>query len=242
MQKELIKSRFKKSLKTYNENAVVQKIMAKNLVKFLGKNLYKNIVELGCGTGFLTEEIVKNKDYFNYYAIDIVGDCGGYISKISEDINFICNDIERVKISEFCPDLVVSNAALQWSDDLFGFVDGVMGQISENGVFGFTIFGEENFKELDKIIDKKMEYFSLNFIKNKLKKYGKLTLKEEKIKLKFNSPKEVLYHIKNTGVNGVSRVSWTKKDLENFEKKYNEICGENITLTYHPIYVILEKK
>ena len=58
MDKELIKKRFKKSLKTYNSHATVQNSMTDNLVctliKLKGDN-FDNILEIGCGTGYLTK-------------------------------------------------------------------------------------------------------------------------------------------------------------------------------------------
>ena len=40
MNKDLIQSRFAKNLKTYNENARIQKRMAERLITFLNKNNY----------------------------------------------------------------------------------------------------------------------------------------------------------------------------------------------------------
>ena len=50
MNKDLIKKRFAKNLRTYNENAKIQKIMAENLIKYLDKKDFSNILEVGCGT------------------------------------------------------------------------------------------------------------------------------------------------------------------------------------------------
>ena len=52
---------FNKNFKTYDKNAVVQRKAAKVLAKFLPENIgkYENILELGCGTGFFTREILK---------------------------------------------------------------------------------------------------------------------------------------------------------------------------------------
>lgn len=245
MQKDLIKTRFKKSLKTYNDNAIVQKQMAKTLAEIAGKGSYDTVLELGCGTGFLTGEILKNINFSKYYAVDFVEGCKDYISDISKAVQFICDDLEKIDISKYKPNLVVSNAAIQWADNLPDFIDNVVTQTEPNGTFAFSVFGQDNFKELEKVLPQntsdKMKYYSIEELEDILKKYPKKIIKEETITLKFNSPKDVLHHIKNTGVNGVKRVIWTKKDLISFEKKYTEIYGQNIILTYHPIYVKIEK-
>ena len=58
---KLIKKQFEKSFNSYNQNAIVQRLMAEKLVKNLSliKADFNSILELGCGTGILTKEIVK---------------------------------------------------------------------------------------------------------------------------------------------------------------------------------------
>ena len=73
--KELIKIRFNKSVKTYNETAIIQKEMAKKLtekiIDFCGNNFDK-IFEFGAGTGFLSQNIVNQIKFAEYYANDII--------------------------------------------------------------------------------------------------------------------------------------------------------------------------
>ena len=58
--------------------------------------------------------------------------------------------------------------------------------------------------------------------------------------LEFETPKDVLKHIKNTGVNALSDTRWTKSDLINFEEKYPINANGKYSLTYQPIYIKLE--
>jgi hypothetical protein len=55
--------------------------------------------------------------------------------------------------------------------------------------------------------------------------------------LAFDSPKAVLRHLQMTGVNAIENISWTKKDLINFESAYKNLCSRRTTLTYNPIYI-----
>ena len=63
MNKELIQKRFTKNLKTYNDNAKIQKIMAEKLLSYLDNNYYNNILEIGCGTGLLTSLAVQKLQF-----------------------------------------------------------------------------------------------------------------------------------------------------------------------------------
>ena len=56
MNKALIRERFARNLKSYNQNAKIQNKMAQRLISFSDKNDYEKIFEIGCGTGLLTEK------------------------------------------------------------------------------------------------------------------------------------------------------------------------------------------
>ena len=115
MNKDLIRARFAKSLATYNENAKIQKRMAEKLISLLDSNSYSNILEIGCGTGFLTELIDKKIEFKKYTALDIVNQCEDYIKNINPQINFINIDVEEfVSKNTEKYDLIISNASLQW--------------------------------------------------------------------------------------------------------------------------------
>jgi hypothetical protein len=68
---------------------------------------------------------------------------------------------------------------------------------------------------------------------------------EELQKLTFKTPAEVLRHLKATGVTGISKQRWTKAKLSHFSNQYEKLFQsekEGITLTYHPVYIIIKKK
>ena len=61
----------------------------------------------------------------------------------------------------------------------------------------------------------------------------------------FKSPIDVLRHIKDTGVNGVSDSYFGKKALLDFQQKYQtaySIKNEGVGLTWHPILFIAKRK
>ena len=160
MDKELIQSRFSKNLASYNEHAKIQKRMAERLISFItGK--FDNILEIGCGTGFLTEFANKKLEYKNYTAIDIAEGCEDFIKKINPDIDFVCQDIEIfLKESNKKYDLILSNAAFQWIDDLETFIKTLLERLNPDGILLFSTFGKENFREIFHISEKSLEYYS----------------------------------------------------------------------------------
>ena len=75
--------------------------------------------------------------------------------------------------------------------------------------------------------------------------FNLIAVKEEKIVMAFESPRDVLLHLKATGVNGVGEYRWSKCSLLNFLSAYSEkyrLDDGKVHLTYHPYYMILQKR
>ena len=86
MNKELIKLRFQKNLNTYSQNAYIQLKMAKRLLSFLPEKEYKRILEIGCGSGLLTQLANEKLSFDKYIANDIVDNCEKFIKEINRSI------------------------------------------------------------------------------------------------------------------------------------------------------------
>ena len=237
MNKDLIQSRFSKNLASYNEQAKIQKRMAERLVSFAEKKEYFSVLEIGCGTGFLTRNISEKIKFSNYKAIDIVPECCKYISEINSNIVFIANDVEKYlgNCNEKF-DLIISNASLQWVNNFENTIKNLKNCLSKNGELIFSTFGKENFREIYHAIGTTLNYFSQKELKDKFLDF-EITVDEEIHIMSFATPKDVLKHLQATGVNAIENVSWTKKDLIKFENAYSNLCSKRPTLTYNPIYV-----
>ncbi len=235
MNKDLIKARFSKSLSTYDDNARIQKKMAEKLVSILNNSSYSNILEIGCGTGLLTELINEKFQFENYTAIDIVEECKNYIDKINSEINFINDDIENFVTNNTVQyDLIISNASLQWVENFEATIKTLQQKLTENGELIVSTFGRENFREIGLITGTALDYYSPQELE---KMFPQSEILPEIHIMAFNSPKDVLKHLQLTGVNAIENKSWTKKDLSKFENAYNNICPNRPTLTYNPIYI-----
>ena len=113
--------------------------------------------------------------------------------------------------------------------------------LNPDGLFIFSIFGKENYKEFKPFVKTPLNYFSTEELNRICDKYEIKSIKEGVKKLRFNTPKEILYHIRNTGVNAISKTRWTRSDLDNFIKNYPK-TDNSYELTYNPVYVVLKKK
>ena len=211
------------------------------------KNLYhyqpeKIMIEIGCGTGLLTEKVLKNFTFKTYTANDIVADCKEYIDKLSDRINFVHADIEKIiRNSTHKYDLIISNATFQWIENFEEFLLSLLSKLKPGGTLLFSTFGPENFREIFYITGKTLAYKSCDEYKSILDNFNHY-IEEETHVLAFKSAKDVLKHLKYTGVNALDSNSWTKADMLKFETGYSTICSTSPTLTYNPLYIRIIKK
>jgi len=237
-----IKIHFEKSMDKYDENAIVQRFLAHKLVEetALLKKDFGKILELGCGTGLLTREISKNLNFKSYTGNDLSEKSKKFIDKIFNNYTFINGNAQKINPNTTY-DLIISNAMFQWFKNLDEVLNKYRTFLNPDGFLAFTTFSPENFQELKAITGLSLDYKTQDELHKILSKnYKILTSKNYKQTLEFNSPLELLYHMKNTGVNSLNSGSWTFADVKNFCKKYSETYPKT-TLTYSSILIIAAK-
>lgn len=235
--KETISRNFYKSRFIYEENALVQQKMAQKLVSFLDTS-YDTILEIGCGIGTLTKRIYNSCTFKSYYAIDIIAENRDFLTGQFPKVQYSCFDMDNLK--NFYPeqhfDLILSNAAIQWSINSELLIQTCINRLSPNSTLALSFFGEKNFYEIKDIFGAGLSYLSQKKIDEICKNYNIVHYSQEIKELSFPSTISLLKHIKNTGVGGMSRTVLKKEQLKQYAQKYRNI------LTYNPVYLILKKQ
>lgn len=223
MNSKLIEQRFKNSLTTYDEAAIVQNKMAETLLELLPKKEFLSILEIGCGTGVLTRKLVNNLRFESYIANDIVSDCSHYVSNLNKNLSFLSGDITELDLNK-AYDLIISNAVFQWFKEPHKTIKKLKAKLNPGGILLFSSFGSKNFYELKEIMGVGLDYPQFDNI-----------CQEELVEMTFDSTFELIKHIKNTGANAIQNYSLTKIRLQELDKKFIESYGK-VKLTYHPIF------
>lgn len=232
--KALVKKRFSKSFSTYDDNAIVQKQMAKKLVSFLPKKDFNSVLEIGCATGLLTKQAVLKLSFKDFTLNDIVEDAENYVKKIVPNSRFLLGDVEKINFDEKY-DLIISNACLQWCGDIEKTILKLSKCLNVGGTLAVSVFGKDNLKEINEIFNLQLKTVDVSKLPASARMF------EEQTTLFFDSPIDVLKHLKLTGVNAVKETRLTKSKLKEFEQKYLEKFAQKnrVQLTYNPVYIII---
>lgn len=244
--KKLLKNRFEKSLETYDNNAIIQNYMAAKLMELLqnssGEN-FKKIFEFGIGSANLTRSVSENLVYKELFLNDIIKKSSTWARKYTDDFVFIEGDVEKISLP-LNMDLITANAVVQWIKDFDKFIENITESMDSGGIFAFSTFGEDNFLEIKKVFDISLKYLPIEVLETKLKKhFNVLHISEDRIEMDFPNPKEVLKHIKKTGVNSIGLNTFYKASLAKFNTEYKKHFSsqDGVKLTYHPIFVVAQK-
>lgn len=247
--KQLMTRRFSRAVENYNREAVAQKRIASRMNDMLAHYLParpRHVLEIGSGTGFLTRPLLHTFHPEKMILNDICCEMSTCFTDIlsGKQVTFIPGDAEQLAFPSG-QDLIVSCSAIQWFASPERFFARCNALLASRGYFAFSTFGKENLKEIAAVSGSGLHYYSLEELKKSLSvHYDIVSVGEERISLTFDTPLDVLYHLKHTGVTGVRQQAWTKGDLQEFCDNYTRLfsCGNAVTLTYHPIYIIVQKK
>ena len=250
--KSRVALRFAQAGQSYTEHAIAQKQICQHLMQLMLDHLptqhQARVLEIGCGSGNLSHLLLQNLQIDLLILNDLYAEVQQHFSQ-QQQLEWRIGDIEQLEFPTQL-NLVTSSSALQWMTDLQAVFTKVAYALVQQGFFCFSIFGQQNLKEIKALTGQGLEYHTLSELQQVLTQTGfdVLHLSEQIKTLHFSHPKQVLQHLKATGVTATSASHrWTKKTLQQFYQDYqqfSEIDQQGQTqyvLSYHPIYCIARR-
>ncbi|MGG0204957.1 Malonyl-[acyl-carrier protein] O-methyltransferase [Bacillus mycoides] len=263
--KTLLQKRFNGAAVSYDQYANVQKKMAHSLLSTLKERYSETssirILELGCGTGYVTEQLSNLFPKAHITAVDFADEMIAVAKtrKSLENVMFRCEDIEQLKL-ENPYDVIISNATFQWLNDLKETVKNLFNYLSEEGILLFSTFGNTTFQELHTSFQRAKKekgihnYTSIgqrfvskeqlvNICKNPL---GNVHVSETCYIESFTEVREFLHSIRKVGATNSNEESYCQSPslfrtmLRIYERDFTG--KEGIMATYHALFTYITKE
>ena len=244
--------RFSRASATYDEAAIAQRHiaarLADDLVQYRKESSFSpgRALEIGCGTGLLTRHLLRLYPDALWTLNDIQSAGAekalGYCPKGTE---FICKDAETLEGDNHYS-LIASASTFQWLAEPSQFVRKLAAWQSAGDVLLFSTFLADTLKEIRDLTGQGLHYPAMEQWRDWLAQdYHIHAMEQERLTLSFDSPLEVLQHLKQTGVTATQNGVWTRGKLRSFCEAYrcfyqNE--RNQVIITYQPLYVLAIKK
>jgi len=260
--KKTISDNFTRSVEKYDEFADLQKEVAKRLMEMIFEaqngliRPLRKILEIGCGTGFLSGMLLSKFPVSDISFIDIsegmLDACRERLRNIKEFNNqrklcFLNMDGESFgAFSDY--DLIVSNLTFQWFHDLKGALLKYRKYLKKDGKLIFSTFGHGALNELRGcMINNRiapLEYITEHEFDSISDCYSKCNFyKEDRIKY-YSDPLTFLRTLHNigartTGYDDLTGITKMRRLIESIERL--RVNGMGIPATYEIIYGICIK-
>lgn len=250
----IVNQNFSRSPGYYDECAVTQQEVAERLGKIIFEKLEKEkvskVLEIGCGTGFLSEIIVSEIPDSSFLLTDISEPMLDYCRDKFEqkgpllNIHFKVNDITQ-EIPDKHFDLICSSLSFQWIENIKEILTSLHSHISDEGFLVFTTLLDGTFANIAEIFDKHDVHFpipelqSIESLRESADSFSSVEIIEGTYIEKYNSIKEFLDHIHKVGAGNAtgSRTPLSKlREIIKEEKKNGEIIAE-----YKVAFVVAKK-
>lgn len=225
--KPLVARRFGAVAETYEEHASVQADMARRLSQLwhqASPRYVGDVLEVGTGAGGFTREYLKWAQCRKLMLWDLTS-----IDEKLPGEHRVCDGETELR---HCPDdsfdAIVSAATVQWFSSQASFFKECSRVLRPGGLLVVSTFGPENFRELGP-----SGYPEEKSLRRWLEDgFEIVSFESELCEMAFESPLQLLRHLKLTGVNAL------RDDTEAVSRARKVINSGLCKLTYHPVLIV----
>jgi len=238
---------FRRAAATYDAQAQVQKTVAAHLWHMIADHIQPGVrlLEIGAGTGMLTRHLfAAQPSTLTLNDVYLSPQLTRYLHSLPHGIVFLEGD--AMVVDWGAPyDAIVSASTFQWFSDLDSLFARCAHYMRPGGMLAFSSFLPGTLGELTRLTGVGLHYANAQELRYRLSPlFDILTLEESSIVLHFATPRDVLTHLRETGVTGCSKpVGWNTRRYAAFVKDYAASYSDEkgMRLTYRPVYVLAQR-
>ncbi len=154
--KQAIAESFSRSASRYDAVAKVQQQAGHHLLSAMKNSIngiesISTVADIGCGTGYLypfLNEWLQPEDYFGVDIAQGMLDIAAERYQQANNTQWLCSDAEYLQLQDNAVDMVFSNFALQWIDDLPQLLTSIWRVLKPGGYFCLTSLDANTLHEL----------------------------------------------------------------------------------------------
>lgn len=247
---------FGKAAARYQKEAEVQKEVAQRLIASLRpwRDILPPgpILEIGCGTGFVTEGIVdlypKRKKIITDLSAEMVGFCREKFKSV-DNISFDELDAEQLSTEKPEYAMTVSGFAAQWFKDPALTLGKLIEATKPGGLLLASFPGNESFPEWKK----HCRNLGIPYTGNTLPDTEEIVIKmstgpvqvdyyEDTVTQKFPSAADFFRHLKGIGA-GTRKEgrALAPSEMKMLIKHWDSKAGDEVTVSYHIIFLAIKR-
>ncbi|MDC9729294.1 MAG: malonyl-ACP O-methyltransferase BioC [Methyloprofundus sp.] len=252
LDKQRVRASFAKASASYDEMATLQRKVGRQLFACIPSQENSKILDLGCGTGFFTQLVAAANQDADVYALDLALSMLGKTKSRENccDVSLVCADAEQLPFVDNSMQLLSSNLALQWCQNLGLLFTGVHRVLENQGSFVFSTFGPNALNELKSAWAKVDAYPHVNdFCSEKVLRYAleeagfcDIQIKSETYESKYKTVLDLMRELKGIGARNANlarkKTLTSKGDLLRLQDAYSEDAVSGIKASFEILYVV----
>ena len=241
-----IRNTFNSASSNYNDNAFLQNEIANRLAEKLKVISIKpqTIIDLGSGTGFLSEKTAKIFPNSILVCVDFAQQS---LLENSQNLK-VCANAYELPFASNSVDFIVSNLMMQWCPDLTTLFNECFRILKPQGLFLFTTFGPDTLKELKRswsVVDSSAHvnnFIDMHDIGDQMLQSGFQSpiMEMEKLTLTYEKVVDLMQDLKAIGAQNVANRSKALTGKTKFKKMiemYESYRSDGkLPATYEVIY------
>lgn len=227
--KSLVSKRFEKGMQTYASESVIQRHIADKLFSLWQKHapVGDSVLEIGVGTGYMTGLYRSQATWLTLWDI-----APSAPEVVKADAEIAIRSIDKLF------DAIVSASTMQWLNSPGAFLRHCSDALNPGGMLVLSTFGPATFSEMTEAGVIGLPYLGEESLRRIIPRNLEiLELRSETIVKSFDTPVDILRHLKATGVNARS----SSCSMQELLRRYPVAPDGSFRLTYQPIYLILKK-
>ncbi|MDQ2076323.1 malonyl-ACP O-methyltransferase BioC [Marinimicrobium sp. ABcell2] len=151
LDKRRVANSFSRAASSYDRVARLQRAVSERLLELLPKSAVEatRILDLGCGTGYITERLAQNRPGAQVLGLDLAEGMLHFArGQRSMPAQWLCADAEALPLAPDSLDLVYSSLSIQWCEQVSGLFNELQRVIMPGGTLAFSTLGPGTLREL----------------------------------------------------------------------------------------------